>query len=384
MTFLSRTDDELMVIEGAHLQVLAGEMRSNGFETVAAYLEQAATTSGPLLTVAARFFFAREILGHLVLLRDLRSDPAEMLPEHVQRGFGRLADAFDRFTGPLTEMLTKLADEGESTAGEPPPQPPQEHPALPASGFAIHGTHLVSPIELDDVGTRVSPCPVCLTRTILPPSAAPWVLLRCDSCGTEFRASDGSAPPPPDAEKKSADNPESVQAFLAKRNLQRWIDAGEPEKWVERLKGVVPDEKFKLVIETLRYSRFWPLDEAEVRRTLLKRSRHFREKVVSSKRSSEAGPATGPAEPTAPRGLIHTSDVYRTIDGNCWVPCPLCRSFNVEIPPRAVGVIRLNCSGCGRMFAVDLKKKTDATILPPPPPPPPPGVWEKFRKWFSS
>jgi hypothetical protein len=36
------------------------------------------------------------------------------------------------------------------------------------------------------------------------------------------------------------------------------------------------------------------------------------------------------------------------------------------------------------MVAVDLKKKTDATILPPPPPPPPPGVWEKFRKWFSS
>jgi len=87
------------------------------------------------------------------------------------------------------------------------------YPSIASSGeissvpvyIAVHGSHLVSPIQQCAEGERVASCPVCLTQTELSTTSAGWVTLNCTSCGSEFIASDGS--PPPEALSMPAEMP---------------------------------------------------------------------------------------------------------------------------------------------------------------------------------
>jgi hypothetical protein len=250
----------------------------------------------------------------------------------------------------------------------------------PDPGFSINGTHLVAPIRSGSTGSRIAPCPVCLTQADVLRSSGAWVSLRCASCGTEFQATDGTAPPPAPAPpaSKPVGGPEPMLRSLMARNLQLWIDSGEPARWIEYRKGVWGDAEFVGLTEFLRLSRFWPLDLNEVRKVLTGMTEQYRTKGTNWD-ILPPRPTTLPVS-AADRGLIRTTEVYRTIDGNLWVPCPICRSFNVEIPHRSIGEVSLTCSGCGRPFVAVLKKKP---ALLPPPPPPPPSFWNKVRKWFG-
>ena len=364
----------------------AGELREHGFTALSELFEQ--PHGSELILAAVRYFFSREVLADLWHLRELRFARVDVRPDHIRVGFDRLADAFDRFTIVLKQLLDRVSTSQDSVA-QPATTIRMERPKLPATpspepGFSIHGTHLVAPIRLNETGSRAAPCPVCFTAAVITTSAS-WVSLRCQSCGVEFEATDGTAPPPsPPTPSKAVDIPDSALPGVMAQNLKRWIDSKEPQHWVEHRKGSWSEEDFSILIYLVRFSRFWPMDQSEMKRVLIDLLRKYKAKNKSLE--TPASTPTRPAAPSAtlplPRGLIRTSDVYRTIDGNCWVPCPLCRSFNVEIPPRAIGVISLTCSGCGRMFAADLMKKPTSVTLPPPPPPPP-SFWNTIRKWFG-
>jgi hypothetical protein len=163
------------------------------------------------------------------------------------------------------------------------------------------------------------------------------------------------------------------------RRLEQWFDSGEPEQWVESRRGIWSEPEFFALTESLRLSRFWPLELVEVRRVITELALRFR--ANNSNVGSRPDRPKAPAPSIVSRGLIRTAEVYRTIDGSRWVPCPLCKSFNVEIPSRATVEISLTCSGCGRTFSVDLNKIPSPKTVPLPSSPP--SFWNKVRKWFA-
>jgi hypothetical protein len=87
----------------------------------------------------------------------------------------------------------------------------------------VHGSHLVCAIRSDPDGTRFSTCPVCVAHSTLP-SADGWLSVKCDSCGSEFIASDGSPPPAP-PEPLPAPPPPPVPTTPAKPPRGVGVDA---------------------------------------------------------------------------------------------------------------------------------------------------------------
>jgi hypothetical protein len=383
--FLDGVSEETPEADCRELVAFAVELRTSGFDSLARFFDLLPSNKQPLLVTAVRYFLSREISADLWLLRDLRFTRTELIPDGLRSGFDRLADAFDRFTTILIELLAQLTASINLPSPIPPsatvPAPSSVSPPQTEVGFSIHGTHLVAPIRPGLNGSRITPCPVCLTPAMLPPSSGGWVSLRCDTCGTEFQATDGTVPAPALPLSSAARTDAVTRSRLQARNLQSWIESGKPELWIEYRKGMWGEKDFEGLTEMLRFSRFWPLDLVEVRKALVKMTSRFKSKGTKgwglpSPRAS--GSSTG----STSIGLIRTSDFYRTVDGNYWVPCPLCRSFNVEIPPWAISEIRLTCSGCGREFVLDLKKRPKPLSLPPPLTPPP-TFWNKVRKWFG-
>ncbi len=383
--FLRGPIEETREADARELAALGPELRDAGFGTLAEFIELRSSGQQSLLVIATRYFLAREISSDLGLLRDLRFTRTELLTDNLRAGFDRLADALDRFTSVLIDLLAQLAVSSDPASSDSVSDPSNALPTsdaapTPDPGFSINGTHLVSPIRSGSAGSRIAPCPVCLTQVDIHRSAGSWVSLRCDSCGTEFQATDGTAPAP--LASKPGAGPEPMRRSVEARNLQVWIDSGEPRRWIDYRKGMWSEADFLKLTNSLRLSRLWPLDLNEVRRVLSEMSERYRTKGTNWGTPLARSPS--PPSATTPTGLIRTSDVYRTIDGNLWVPCPICRSFNVEIPPelpsRSAGEVPLTCSGCGRRFVALLKKKP---ALLPPPPPPPPSFWGKVRKWFG-
>jgi transposase-like protein len=353
------------------------ELRIAGYGSLAGLFELKTADRSPLLITAVRYFLSREIAEDLRLLRDLRYMRVELLSDALRTGFDRLADSLDRFTIVLSELLKELTIKN-ALQDEPTPHPAPDKPSILEPGFAILGEHLIAPIRTSDDGSRKAPCPVCLTNVLLTPSVGAWVSLSCASCGTEFQATDGTTAPPPPPPVFKIETTRKPPASQLAKNLQLWIDSGSPLRWIEYHKGMWDELEFAKLKDQLRGSHFWPLDLSDVRKILNEMAFQFRIKVTSSVSATKGKAATSSS---GSHPLIKTSDVYRTIDGNLWVPCPLCRSFNVEIPPRSSGEVSLTCSGCWRMFLVDLRKKS-AAILPPPASST--SVWRKLRNWFGS
>ena len=51
-------------------------------------------------------------------------------------------------------------------------------------------------------------------------------------------------------------------------NLARWLESGDPYRWVWSRLGAWCEQDYAALIADLRAGPYWPLDEAEVRGTL--------------------------------------------------------------------------------------------------------------------
>lgn len=51
-------------------------------------------------------------------------------------------------------------------------------------------------------------------------------------------------------------------------NLARWLDSGDPYRWVWGRSAAWSEQDCAELLVELRVGPYWPLDEAEVRRTL--------------------------------------------------------------------------------------------------------------------
>ena len=51
-------------------------------------------------------------------------------------------------------------------------------------------------------------------------------------------------------------------------NLSRWLESGDPYRWIWSRVGAWSEQDYATLLADLRAGPYWPLDEAEVRRTL--------------------------------------------------------------------------------------------------------------------
>ena len=52
------------------------------------------------------------------------------------------------------------------------------------------------------------------------------------------------------------------------QNFPRWLESGEPYRWIWRRMGAWSEQDYATLLADLRAGPYWPLDEADVRRTL--------------------------------------------------------------------------------------------------------------------
>jgi hypothetical protein len=55
---------------------------------------------------------------------------------------------------------------------------------------------------------------------------------------------------------------------ISQANLTRWLDSGDPYRWVWSRSAAWSEQDYAELLVDLRAGPYWPLDEAEVRRTL--------------------------------------------------------------------------------------------------------------------
>lgn len=55
---------------------------------------------------------------------------------------------------------------------------------------------------------------------------------------------------------------------ISDANLTRWRDSGEPYRWIWSKSAAWCEQEFATLLADLRAGPYWPLDEAQVRRTL--------------------------------------------------------------------------------------------------------------------
>lgn len=254
-------------------------------------------------------------------------------PRAAHSGTGSAGDGFRGIGGDLLRTFPPLTP--------PPPARPAIDPTAPA--FAVYGAHLLGAIVPGPDGARVSPCPVCRHDAVLP-SAGGWIPIRCPECGTEFVATDGSPPPAP----AKPPPPPPPDAGLLRRNLERWVASGEPDRWVAYRKGGWGETDFAELLESLRFTAFWPLDPEAVREELT--AARLRDLTPSAPRSV---PAYGG-------------------DWSWHARCPVCARKAV-IPMGEMGEVRLTCRGCGARFVVEVARRS-----------PPPSDAESFLDAFRA
>lgn len=55
---------------------------------------------------------------------------------------------------------------------------------------------------------------------------------------------------------------------ISDANLSRWLESGDPYRWVWSKAAAWCEQEFATLLADLRAGPFWPLDEVGVRRTL--------------------------------------------------------------------------------------------------------------------
>lgn len=241
--------------------------------------------------------------------------------------------------------------------------PKPEIPFVPA----VHGSQLVAPIQAAADGFRISSCPVCVTPSVVPKLAGGWVPLRCESCGSEFVASDGS--PPPSVAKPAA----TVKTVAAGSRFLSLILLGDGGKRLARCPACHNLESVPLAGNRVDM-------RCQSCGTEFTASSSLAGSPPPPPRTAPPPPAR-PAAPAAPApSPIATTDTVRTApDGTRTVICPLCRRFSVALPRvLPTFTITVTCPGCRRPFTVNLRRSTKK----PPAMKPPPSSRRKFR-WRS-
>jgi hypothetical protein len=137
-----------------------------------------------------------------------------------------------------------------------------------------------------------------------------------------------------------------------------WVESGEPVRWVAYRRGEWGEAELAGLLESLRYTRYWPLDPADVRRVLAEATEHYRAE-------------TARAEPSL------SAVAYWRGYGKLVAHCPVCAA-EVPVPATGGGRVRVRCRSCGIEFvAVDslLPVPSPPEVDPLPPPMPEP-AWE--------
>jgi hypothetical protein len=221
---------------------------------------------------------------------------------------------------------------------------PPAAPAMPA----VHGAHLVSPMQPGPDGYRVSSCPVCLAQAVVPQLAGGWAPLRCGSCGTEFVASDGS-PPPPSVTIKPITSTRTPGGDSRLLSLMLLGDGGQRHAHCPACHSleIVP----ALGIRVDMRCRTCGTEFTAVP-TLPTRHPVAPPPVPGSPRSAPVSP------PPPVHGTPVTDAVLTDLHGNKFVICPLCRKFKKQLPRvTPTFTLSVKCEGCRRTFTVNVPRE---------------------------
>jgi hypothetical protein len=101
---------DLVGAEWRAVERLAGELHRAGYRTLAYFLNLRPAPGEPLLAVAVRFFFRREVEGDPELARGLAFGQLGELAEKQRAGFAALEDVLNHQGARLAEALDVLAD----------------------------------------------------------------------------------------------------------------------------------------------------------------------------------------------------------------------------------------------------------------------------------
>ncbi|MBA4191266.1 MAG: hypothetical protein C0467_25065 [Planctomycetaceae bacterium] len=231
--------------------------------------------------------------------------------------------------------------------------PPVEPPKLDVPNVpAVYGSQLVSPMQAGATGARATQCPVCVSKAVVPQLAGGWVPLRCDSCGTEFVASDGSPPPPLPVAKPAT--PAPVRTAVAGSRILSLILLGDGGVRLARCPTCH-------TLETVRTAG---------NRVEMRCGSCGTEYVAASSlapptplpppalpRPATPAPARPAARSPAPSGIPSTDAVRTSTDGTRSVMCPVCRRFSVSLPRvLPTFTITVTCPGCRSPFTVNLRR----------------------------
>ncbi len=239
--------------------------------------------------------------------------------------------------------------------------PPAIDPTAP--GFASHGSQLLAPMRDGPGGSRIAACPVCLAHAIMPRTAGGWMPFRCESCGTECVATDGSPPPklppPPPSAPEPLESSELVVPIMLKPHGRRAACCPV----CHSLKAIAPDAGGWVELRCLACGTEFSASDGT---------------APPPKPTSPPPPV--PASPPPPPSLPRSTLVFDFLGDHCCAVCPVCDGL-VTFPRHATGEVRLLCSACATPFVATAAKSK----APPPPPPPPPRLasfWGKVSAWF--
>lgn len=225
--------------------------------------------------------------------------------------------------------------------------------------FASHGSHLLSPIEQSEDGSRSARCPVCRTAEPLALSGG-WLPIHCRTCGTEFVATDGSPPPvlpPPPSRPSPIAPPSPLEPLppLADRPRSFTSDVRTDE-----------DGRMWVTCPQCRRADVTIPRGATVAVVLRCPACHgpFLVGLGSPSPSELPEPPEPPPLPFNP-------------DGRVWDYCPRCGREALS-PERVGGAYVLTCGVCGQQVLVSEGPYPPRPLALPAQP----SIWERIRRLF--
>jgi ribosomal protein S27E len=238
---------------------------------------------------------------------------------------------------------------------------------------ASHGAHLLSPILQGEDGARSSLCPVCRTPETLA-SKSGWVGIRCQTCGTEFVATDGSPPPtvlplpppptpaPLPAPRRSPIAPPSPLEPLP-------VGADYPRGFTSDVRLDAEGRMSVICPQCRRAEVFVPPGTVALRCPVCHNP--FLVGLRPDKHSAPEPSASPDPVPLLPPLPFNP-------DGRVWDYCPRCGHESLT-PDRIGEAFVLTCSICGQQVLVS------EGPYPPrlPALPALPSIWERIRRWFG-
>ncbi|VTU01588.1 unnamed protein product [Gemmataceae bacterium] len=185
--------------------------------------------------------------------------------------------------------------------------------------------------------------------------------MRCDSCGCEFIASDGSLPPPPPPPAPKPDP--TVKVAVAGSRILSLILIGDGGRRLVRCPTCHAIEPVAVAGSRVDVRCTSCGTEFIASTSLIAPPPPPRPAPPRA-----AGVAAPPAAsaPPSPAAVVVADAVRTAPDGSRSVICPLCRKFSVALPRvLPTFTIRVTCPGCRAPFTVDLRRARPRPTLPP-------------------